>query len=146
MTYERRGDLSSVYFPLRITYGLVPILAGMDKFVGLLADWEAYLPAFAVDLLPLSTTTFMMLVGVIEMVAGFAVLTSFTRLGAYVVMAWLVLIAVNLVLAGYLDIAVRDLVMAVGAYSLGQLAAARGEGWLPTKRTSEGATIHATAR
>jgi hypothetical protein len=59
------------------------------------------------------------------------VLTGLTRLGAYVVMAWLVLLALNLVAAGHLDIAVRDLVMAVGAFTLGQTAALRNEPWLP---------------
>jgi len=122
--------LSSVYYPLRLTYGLVPVVAGADKFFHLLADWDRYLPAFAADLLPISTSHFMLIVGLIEIIAGLAVLTRFTRLGAYVVAVWLVLIAVNLVLAGYFDVAVRDLVMAVGAYTLGQIAALRGESWL----------------
>lgn len=71
-------------------------------------------------------------VGLIEVAADLAVLTAFTRLGAYVVTAWLVLIAADLVFAGYFEIAVRALVMAVGAYSLGQVAALRGDQWLPT--------------
>src|SRR3954468_771343 len=119
--------LASIYYPLRLTYGLVPVVAGADKFFHLLTNWDKYLPPFAADLLPVSTAHFMLIVGLIEIVAGLAVLTRFPRLGAYVVAAWLVLIAVNLVLAGYFDIAVRDLVMAVGAYTLGQVAALRGD-------------------
>ena len=69
-------------------------------------------------MLPVSPSTFMLIVGVIEIAAGLAVLTRFTRFGAYVVMAWLLLIAINLVIAGYLDIAVRDVVMAVGAFAV----------------------------
>lgn len=115
----------SVYWPLKISYGLVPLLAGLDKFVGLLADWESYLAPWMADLLPVSPATFMGIVGVIEIVAGLAVLTRFTRLGAYVVAAWLVLIALQLVTAGFLDIAVRDLVMAVGAWTLAKVAEAR---------------------
>jgi hypothetical protein len=87
----------------------------------------------------------MMIVGVIEIIAGLAVLTALPRLGAYVVMAWLILIAVTVAAAGYLDIAVRDLVMAVGAYSLGQLAALRGEPWLPGVQRSERIKAHAPA-
>lgn len=146
MTTQRTDKLSSIYYPLRITYGLVPILAGMDKFVGLLADWESYLPSFAADLLPFSTTTFMMIVGAIEIVAGLAVLTLFTRLGAYIVMTWLAMIALSLVAAGFLDIAVRDFVMAVGAYTLGQVAAVRGESWFASEHPSEGAAAHAAAQ
>lgn len=124
-------SLSSVYVPLRIAFGLVPLLAGLDKFVGVLTDWEKYLPASAESLLPMSPHAFMMIVGVIEMIAGLAVLTVLPRLGAYVVMIWLVLIALVVAMAGYLDIAVRDLVMAVGAYTLAQVAGMRGEAWLP---------------
>src|SRR5262249_34328248 len=123
--------LSSIYIPLRLTYGLVPIIAGADKFFNLLTHWDKYLPGNVASFLPVSAATFMMIVGIIEIVAGLAVLTLFTRLGAYVVMIWLVLIAANLIVAGYYDIAVRDLVMALGAYTLGQVAGVRGDSWLP---------------
>lgn len=134
-----RSSLNTVYYPLRIAYGLVPFLAGLDKFVGILANWEQYLPEFVVPLLPISPAGLMMVVGCIEMAAGLAVLTVLPRLGAYVVMVWLVLIALLLVPAGYLDVAVRDLVMAVGAYTLGRIAGIRGEHWFG------GATADATA-
>ena len=124
-------SLDSVYVPLKITYGLVPLLAGLDKFVGLLADWEHYLAPWFVSMLPFSAKTFMMIVGVIEMTVGLAILTKLARLGAYVAMGWLVLIAVNLLLAGMPDVAVRDLAMAVGAYSLGIVAGLKGLAWLP---------------
>lgn len=120
-----------MYFPLRLCFGLVPIAAGADKFLNLLTDWSKYLPGFAEGLLPVSPATFMMVVGVIEIVAGLAVLTVLPRLGAYVVTAWLVLIAIAVALAGYYDIAVRDLVMALAAYTLGTLAALRGEALIP---------------
>jgi uncharacterized membrane protein YphA (DoxX/SURF4 family) len=131
MSSSATDRLSSIYIPLRLTYGLVPIVAGLDKFANLLADWGKYLPPVVADHLPVSPSTFMMVVGVVEIAAGLAVLTGITRLGAYIVMAWLVLIALNLVAAGQLDVAVRDLVMAVGAFTLGQVAALRNESWLP---------------
>lgn len=134
MNAQRRDSLSSIYFPLRVSFGLVPLLAGLDKFFNLLTDWKQYLPTFVADMLPVSPETFMMIVGVIEIVAGLAVLTVLPRLGAFVVMAWLVGIAVTVISAGYYDIAVRDLVMAVGAYTLGQVAGLRGEQWIPGTR------------
>jgi uncharacterized membrane protein YphA (DoxX/SURF4 family) len=139
-------NLSQIYIPLRLTYGLVPLVAGADKFLNLLTDWSKYLPAEAASLLPISPATFMHLVGIIEIVAGLAVLTKFTRLGAYVVMAWLLLIAANLIVAGYWDVAVRDVVMAVGAFTLGQVAALRGEPWIPVASTPERASTHAVVR
>lgn len=145
MSQSTDQSLSSIYFPLRVTYGLIPLLAGMDKFFNILTDWQAYLPSFVADALPISPASFMMVVGVIEIIAGLTVLTSLTRLGAYVVMFWLVSIATVVTLGGHYDIAVRDLAMAVGAFTLGQVAALRGEQWIPTFGKMEGTKTHAPA-
>jgi hypothetical protein len=104
---------------LKYTYGLVPIVAGADKFANLLTDWTVYLRPVE-NMLPFAPATFMMIVGVIEIVAGLLVL-RFTRLGAFVVSAWLVAISVVLMSGGWYDIAVRDLVMAIGAFCLAKL-------------------------
>src|SRR5262249_31721782 len=105
--------LSSIYIPLRLCYGLVPIVVGLDKFTNLLTPGAKYPAASVAQRLPIPPAHFMMLVGIIEIVAGLAVLTVLTRLGSYVVAVWLALIAANLLLAGYYDVAVRDLVMAL---------------------------------
>lgn len=120
------SKLNSTYWSLRMAFGLTAFLAGLDKFFNLLANWESYVSPLIRSVLPFSATTFMHIVGVIEIAAGIIVLFNITRFGAYVVMAWLIGIALALLTNGkYFDIAVRDLVMAVGAYSLGQLAALR---------------------
>ena len=111
----------SVAMTLKVLYGVVPIAAGADKFTNLLVDWTKYLPEPVADVLPFSPAVFMGVVGVIEIAAGLIVLSKWTRLGALVVAAWLVAISLNLVLAGYYDIAVRDLAMAAGAWSLSRL-------------------------
>lgn len=140
------SNLSSIYVPLRLTYGLVPIVAGADKFFNLLTNWPKYLPEQIANALPISPDKFMLIVGVIEIVAGLAVLTKFTRLGAYVVMVWLLGIAATLVIGHNYDVAVRDVVMAIGAYTLGQVAALRGEGWFPGAVMNQGVSLHAAAR
>lgn len=110
---------------LKATYGLVPIVAGADKFAHLLTDWNQYLAPAVVELLPVSAGTFMSIVGVVEIVAGVLVLTR-PRIGSLVVACWLLAIALNLLLSGqYLDIAVRDVVMAIGAFSLFMLLKGR---------------------
>ena len=107
---------------LKYTYGLVPIIAGLDKFTNLLTNWEDYLSEPVLSILPFSAGTFMVIVGIIEIAAGVLVLLR-PRIGAYVVMAWLIAIALTLVLGGkYFDVAVRDLVMAVGAFVLAKLS------------------------
>jgi len=103
---------------LKLTFGLVPIVAGADKFTNLLTHWEDYLNK---SLIPFDPLVFMKVVGVIEIVAGIIVLVR-PLIGAYIVMAWLICIALQLIAGGhYLDVAVRDLVMAIGAYTLAQL-------------------------
>jgi hypothetical protein len=119
--------LHKVQTLLIFTYGLVPILAGLDKFTHLLTDWSKYLAPVVTDILPLQADTFMYIVGVIEVVAGIIVFVK-PKLGSLVVGFWLVGIAINLLLTGqYFDVAVRDVVMAVGAFSLYLLLGAKEE-------------------
>ena len=112
----------SVWTILRFTFGLVPIVAGLDKFTDLLTTWDMYLHPGIASMLPFSTHTFMQIVGVIEIIAGILVLVR-PAIGAYVVMGWLIAIALTLIASGkYLDVAVRDLVMSIGALSLARLS------------------------
>ena len=124
-------QVETAWWTLRLVYGLVPIVAGADKFTNLLVDWKQYASPLLGGL-PISASTLMMIVGVIEIAAGVVVLSRWTRLGAYVVSAWLVGIALNLLTTGkYFDVAVRDLVMAAGAFTLAKLTEAgvsTGEG------------------
>jgi len=117
--------LSGTVTALRIAIGLMATLAGLDKFFNLLTTWEAYVAPVAQQLLPFSTTTFMAIVGVIEFGVGVTILGILPSLGAFVASAWLVLIAMNLVLGGHFDIAVRDLVLAVAAYALARFEQVR---------------------
>ena len=112
---------------LRLTYGLVPVIAGLDKFTNLLTDWTHYLNPLATRVIPVSAPTFMHAVGIIEIIAGILVLNArTTRFGAYLVSAWLACIALNLITMGaYFDVAVRDLVMGIGAFTLAKLTEAR---------------------
>ena len=120
--------LNQAWWVLRIGLGVAPFLAGLDKYFNLLANWPAYISPLALKILPFSGQTFMHIVGVIEMVVGLAILTKWTRLGAYVASAWLLLIAINLVSTGmFFDIAVRDIEMALAAFVLARMTEARSD-------------------
>ena len=106
---------------LRVNIGAAAVLVGLDKFFNLLTNWEMYLAPWMANLLPVPSTTFFGVIGVIEMVAGLLVLTKWPRLGAYVVSAWLLAIALQLVTGGFYDIAVRDVVLSLGAFTLAKL-------------------------
>jgi uncharacterized membrane protein YphA (DoxX/SURF4 family) len=111
---------------LRIGLGLGAFLAGLDKFFNILANWEMYLTPVVTNLVPVSSTTFMRGVGVIEMIAGAVVLAGFTRLGGYVVAGWLIAIAASLVTTGmFYDLAVRDVEIAIAAFTLARLSEVR---------------------
>ena len=110
---------------LRTVFTIAPIAFGLDKFAGLLTDWEQYLAPWINDFVPGTAHQAMLAVGVIEVVAGIAV-ALVPRYGALLVAAWLVGIIVNLVSMGeYYDVALRDFGLLVAAVALGVLAAGR---------------------
>ena len=109
---------------LRLGFTVAPIIAGLDKFLQLLTNWDKYLAPAVPATLGIAPHTFMMVVGVIEIAAGLLVAVK-PRFGGYLVSAWLVGIIVNLLLVGgYLDVALRDLGLAMGAFALARLAEA----------------------
>jgi uncharacterized membrane protein YphA (DoxX/SURF4 family) len=107
---------------LQFGFTVAPILAGLDKFFHLLVNWDQYLPGVVANLSPISPHTLMLVVGVIEIVAGIGVALK-PRIFAYVVAAWLAVIIINLLLIpGYFDVALRDFGLFLGALALGQLS------------------------
>jgi hypothetical protein len=106
---------------LHIGFTVAPIVAGLDKFFGFLVDWDQYLAPAIATLTPLGTNL-MVVVGVVEIVAGLVVLLR-PRIGGYLVAAWLLGIIVNLLLIpGYYDVALRDFGLLLGALALARLS------------------------
>src|SRR5436309_668505 len=114
--------LTAPYWALRIGLGLGPLLAGIDKFFNILADWQMYLSPYAAKMIPISPALFMRIVGIVEIVAGLIVLAGLTRIGGYIVMIWLIAIACKLVTTGmFYDLAVTDIEISLPAYTLTRL-------------------------
>jgi DoxX. len=123
---DSKDRLSISWWALRIGLGVGPIITGLDKYFNKLADWGMYLSPLATKFIPVSTATFMHVIGAVEILAGVIVLSRWTRIGSYIVMGWLVAIAVNLVTTGmFYDLAMRDVEIAIGAFALSQLTAVR---------------------
>ncbi|HNR48324.1 MAG TPA: hypothetical protein PKN14_03680 [Bacteroidia bacterium] len=121
-TAEKNKILQQTFNLLKYTFVILPIAAGLDKFSNLLTNWEHYLNPAIAGLLPFPQTTFMMIVGVIEIIAGIIVFKK-PEIGGNIVAAWLMLIAITLLTyLNYLDVAVRDVVMAISAFAMAQLA------------------------
>jgi hypothetical protein len=112
------------FWLLRIGFTVAPILFGVDKFAEVLTSWDRYLAPWVNDLVPGSAHQAMYGVGVVEIVAGLAVLVA-PRFGGYLVAAWLLGIIVNLVsIGGYGDIALRDFGLLLAALTLARLSTA----------------------
>jgi uncharacterized membrane protein YphA (DoxX/SURF4 family) len=107
---------------LRIAFTVAPIAFGVDKFFNVMVDWEKYLAPWINRLMPGTGHSFMLFVGIVEIVAGLVVALK-PRYGAFLVAAWLAGIILNLLsYSGYYDIALRDFGLLLGALTLGRLA------------------------
>jgi hypothetical protein len=126
------GDLTDpvyqAYKLLHFGFTIAPIVAGLDKFFDVLTNWDAYLAPVANRVLAGHGHAFMLVVGVIEIIAGIGVALR-PRIFSYVVAAWLLGIVVNLLLIPpsnplpHYDVALRDFGLLLGALSLGRLSA-----------------------
>lgn len=120
------GPAYEAYRILHVGFTVAPIVAGLDKFFNLLVNWEQYLPPFVSNLLGGYGHELMLVVGVIEIIAGLGVFFK-PKVFAYVVSAWLLLIIVNLLMIpGYYDVALRDFGLALAALALARLSAKFG--------------------
>lgn len=116
-------DLEKLTKAMRFTLGATACAAGADKFFNLLTDWEKYLSPMVAERLPISPGAFMRIVGVVEMAVGAGILSGYERPAGYVCSAWLLAITGNLLTKPeHLDVAARDLNMALEAFTLATLA------------------------
>jgi hypothetical protein len=122
VTAEHSRPAYQAYQALHLGLTVAPILAGIDKFFHLLCNWDQYLAPWMANLSPIGGHNLMLVVGVVEIAAGILVAIK-PRLGAPVVGAWLCLIILNLItMASYLDVALRDLGLALAAFALWRLS------------------------
>ena len=123
---EWRDARYQAFMLMRVAFTVAPIAFGIDKFFNGMVDWPKYLAPWVNDLMPGSAQGFMHFVGVVEIVAGIAVLLK-PRYGAYLVAGWLAGIVVNLLTVSppeYYDIALRDFGLFLAALTLARLALA----------------------
>jgi uncharacterized membrane protein YphA (DoxX/SURF4 family) len=129
---QRRAGSDPAYgafLLLRIGFTVLPILFGIDKFTNWFTHWESYLAPWIVDVGALSAHQIMLVVGVVEILAGVAVAIK-PRYAAYVVAAWLAGIIINLLsYPGFYDVALRDFGLLLGALALGRLAYVYDPAW-----------------
>ena len=125
---DLKNPVYQAYKLLHVGFTIAPIVAGLDKFFDVLTNWDAYLAPVATRVLAGHGHAFMLVVGVIEIIAGIGVALR-PRIFSYVVAAWLLGIIVNLLLIPpsnplpHYDVALRDFGLLLGALALGRLSA-----------------------
>ena len=125
---DLKDPVYQAYKLLHVGFTIAPIVAGLDKFFDLLVNWDRYLAPIASRVVGGHDHAFMMLVGVIEIIAGIGVALR-PRIFSYVVAAWLLGIIVNLLLIPpsnplpHYDVALRDFGLLLGALALARLSA-----------------------
>lgn len=116
ITQSTYSKITLSWWLLKITYGLLFIVAGADKFFNLITDWHKYISPLVINHSPVSASIIIILVGILEIAIGVLTLSNRPKLGAFLGILWLIVIVANLLTFRiYYDIAVRDIVMAIGA-------------------------------
>ncbi|HSX14041.1 MAG TPA: hypothetical protein VLE96_06465 [Chlamydiales bacterium] len=107
---------------LQIAYIIVPLIAGLDKFMHLLANWDKYLAPVVAKTVNYYGHELMLVVGAIEIIVGVGII-FLPKVFSYIVAAWLLCIVINLLIIGnYFDIALRDFGLCLGALALARLS------------------------
>ncbi|GAC1652983.1 MAG: DoxX family membrane protein [Acidobacteriaceae bacterium] len=122
----KQGPAETAWWALKLALGSGPILVGLDKFFDKITDWTMYLSPVATNVTHLSPAGFMHLVGPVEILAGVLVLSRYTKWGGYLVALWMLgIIGDLLTMHAFYDVALRDLLIGVAAFSLAKLTEAR---------------------
>src|SRR5437763_6549080 len=102
------------YQILHLAFVVAPVIAGADKFFHFLVNWDQYLSPLVTRMLPISGHTFMLGVGLIEIVAGLLV-AFMPAIGGLVVGAWLCgIILTQLSITGFFNFGLCCLVLQLG--------------------------------
>jgi len=119
--------INTTWWILKITYGLLFILSGADKFLNLIVNWQKYISPTLLSMLHISPVIIALIAGLVEVALGIAILSpKNTKLGAYLVVGWMLIMIANLLsMHSYYDIAIRDFFIMIGAFTLAQLTIIR---------------------
>lgn len=112
------------YHALHIAFVALPVIAGVDKFISILADWSIYVAPSLARLLGASAQNITYAAGVLEIFLGIGILMR-ARVFADLFALWLMAITVNLLVQGeHFEAALFNFALAAGACALARLSKA----------------------
>jgi hypothetical protein len=117
--------MRQAFLLLRAVFSLGLMILGVDKFFNFLANWDHYLVPLLIKLLGIHSSSFMLGVGICEIIMGIGVYIK-PKYFAYVVFAWLLMLSLYVLFLErfYRDIAIRDGALAFSALALARLSSA----------------------
>lgn len=123
MNESNKNSLYYSWLFLKIAYGLIVLIAGIDKFFGILSPHdENVVSPFIKALIPFSITYFLYGIGIFEIINGIMILTRATYWGAYILMAWYLIINLNLIsMNSFYLVVINNTGHAAAAFTLAQL-------------------------
>ncbi len=124
---ENNKLIYQAFMALQCGLVAVPLIAGMDKFVNIIALWSDYLAPEIPLFFGFSVREFLYLVGAIEVVMALGI-ALWPRIFSWVLMLWMMAIISNLMILGqHFDVALRDFGLMVAAFSLWRLSLIKEE-------------------
>lgn len=121
-----KHKFNMTWMMLKVSYGLLFIVLGVDKFLNIITNWSIYINHSILNVLPLTIDQFIMGLAIIEIIIGLMIITAFTRMGSALAVLWFLIIAIDLISLGrFYDIATRDIMLAIGAIALTNLTQIR---------------------
>lgn len=122
-TFPRVDAARQAYLGLWATFIALPLLFGLDKFLGFMTDnWEGYLSTWANDAMPGSASDAMLWFGGIEIVLAACVAFA-PRVGGDLFALWMVLVAINLFsIDDMAHLAIGALALAVCALAMARMS------------------------
>lgn len=95
----KHNNITTAWYILYFTYGLFPIIVGLDKRFNLITYWPKFLNSYITQLLHIELSTFMIGLAILEVAVGMLVLVK-PLLGGYAMIALLVTVIIELISLG----------------------------------------------
>ena len=116
------NKLNTISNIFRFSYGFMILAVGIDNYLNILVNWTEYLNPIIPGFFNTDAKTFMNYMGIFEMFSGTMVLLS-PKIGGYIMCILLVFTSINLISQfKYFDIALRDFILAIGAFLFARLS------------------------
>jgi hypothetical protein len=135
--HENNNLIYQAFMVLQTGLVIVPLIAGLDKYAGILANWSQYLAPGIPRLFHVTAETVMYFVGAIEVLIAMGV-ALYPRVFSYVLIGWFGVVIANLLVLGqFYDVVLYNFGLGVAAFALSRLSQLKEEVPVVVNETSD---------